>query len=118
MMTSNIIDEGVAASPFEDSSTSGLVSVYQRTNVTISGAVIASTGESIFIPVIPLPSFKLPSLELPHYDDVCEKVMSKVSKHKISRLMAKGYKSLKKENLDLAEELFPVDIDKWPNWES
>jgi len=113
MMILNVSNKKANAKSFECPTTSGLVSGYQRTNITISGAVMSSTDSSMFIPVIPLPSFELPS-----FDDVCENVMAKITKSTKDELMAKGYKALKKENCDLAEELFPVDIDEWPDWES
>jgi len=93
--------------------TSGLVSGYQRTNVTTSGTAIIETGESVLIPIIPLPSFNLPT-----FDDICKNMFSKIQRPNNDELMAQGYNLLKKENNELAEELFPVDIDKWPDWEN
>ncbi|HNP92147.1 hypothetical protein, partial [Macellibacteroides fermentans] len=97
----------------EQITTSGLVSGYQRTNVTTSGTLVESTDQSMFIPVIPLPSFNLPS-----FDNVRKSILSNIKKPTKDELMAQGYKALKKENKALAEELFPVDVDDWPNWEN
>jgi hypothetical protein len=58
METVNIRDQGAHASLCSRITTSGLVSGYQRTNITTSGtAVIESTDRSISIGFIPLPSF-------------------------------------------------------------
>lgn len=95
--------------------TSGFVSGYQRTNITTSGAaVIDSTGQ-ISIECIPFsPSFDLPSI-----GDTLQKILStKVLKSTKDELMAQGYKSLNDENAKLAEDLFPIDIDNWPDWEN
>ncbi len=115
METVNIRDQGAHASLCSRITTSGLVSGYQRTNITISGAaVIESTDRSISIlGFIPLPSFELPS-----FDDICTIIWPKVLKPTKDELMAQGYKSLNDENAKLAEDLFPVDIDDWPNWEN
>jgi hypothetical protein len=110
----NVRDQGTNASLCGHITTSGLVSGYQRTNITTSGAaVIEFTDQSMLIQLIPLPSFELPS-----FDDVCETILSKIQKQTKGELMAQGYQALNKENLELAEELFPVDIDEWPDWEN
>ena len=114
MKTLNIRDQGTHAPSCSSITTSGLVSGYQRTNITISGAaVIESTDRSISIGFMPLPSFELPSL-----DDICTIIWPKVLKPTQDELMAQGYKSLNAENAKLAEDLFPVDIDDWPSWEN
>ena len=94
--------------------TSGLVSGYQRTNITPSGAgVIESTDRSISIGLTPLLSFELPS-----FDDIRTIIWPKVLKPTQDELMAQGYKSLNAENAKLAEDLFPVDIEVWSSWEN
>lgn len=113
MIILNVSNKDANAKSFECPTTSGLVSGYQRTNITISGAVMASTDDSMFIPLIPLPSF-----QLPFFDNVRESIMSKIPKSTKVKLMAQGYNAMKKENRNLAEKLFPVDIDEWPDWES
>ena len=110
----NVRDQGTHASLCGRITTSGLVSGYQRTNITISGAaIIESTDRLISIELIPLPSFELPS-----FDDICTIIWPKVLKPTKDELMAQGYKSLNAENVKLAEDLFPVDIDDWPSWEN
>lgn len=114
MGTVNIRDHATDASLCNRVTTSGLVSGYQRTNITTSGAaVIESTDRSISIGLMPLPSFEVPSL-----GDICTIIRPKVQKPTKDELMAQGYKSLNDENAKLAEELFAVDIDDWPNWEN
>jgi len=110
----NVRDQGAHASLCGRITTSGLVSGYQRTNITISGAgIIESTDRLISIELIPLPSFELPS-----FNDICTTIWTKVLQPTKDELMAKGYKSLYAENAKLAEDLFPVDIDDWPSWEN
>ncbi len=107
-------DQGTHACLGARITTSGLVSGYQRTNITTSGAaVIESTDGSISIGLIPLPSFEVPS-----FDDICTIIWPKVLQPTKDEFMAQGYKSLKAENLKLAEDLFPVDIEDWPVWEN
>jgi len=113
METGNIRDQGTDASLCGRITTSGLVSGYQRTNITTSGAaVIESTDQLISIGLIPLPSFELPS-----FDNICTAIWPKVLQPTKDDLMAEGYKSLNDENVKFAEDLFPVDIDDWPGWE-
>ena len=38
-------------------------------------------------------------------------------RHQTNCPMVQGYKSLNVENVKLAEELFPVDIEDWPSWD-
>jgi hypothetical protein len=114
METVIVKDQGAHASLCGRITTSGLVSGYQRTNITTSGAaVIEFTDQSILIEMIPLPSFELPS-----FDDVCEIIWPKIQKPTKDELMAQGYKLLNAENVKLAEDLFSVDSDDWPSWEN
>ncbi len=94
--------------------TSGLVSGYQRTNITTSGsAVIESTDRNLSIELLPFPSFELPS-----FADICTIIRPKYLEPTKDELMTQGYKSMNAENMRLAEDLFPVDIDIWPSWEN
>jgi len=92
------------------SQTDGLVTGYQRTNVTTSGAqVVESTGGYIYIGVMELPSYEPLVLEEAEIEE-----RDKFGKEE--DILETGYKELSLENRLFAEELFPVDLKDWPNW--
>ena len=53
-----------------------------------------------------------------HKPDICAYcTLDTAGEHQMSCPMAQGYKSLNAENVKLAEDLFPVDIEDWPSWD-
>lgn len=105
-------DTGTAAKR-SPSMTSGITSGYQRTNVTTSGAaIIESTEGSLFVEVVGFPWPELAPLSEPLIENQFD--LLEVSK---DELATRGYKALSKENQNLAEELFAIDVEVWPKWE-
>jgi len=104
-------DAGTAAKR-RPSTTSGITSGYQRTNVTTSGvAVIESTEGCLFVEVVGFPWPELASFSEPLIEGQFD--LLEVGK---DELAARGYKALSKENQNLAEELFAVDAEMWSEW--
>lgn len=92
--------------------TSGLVSAYQRTNITVSGALaVAATGGNLLIGVENCPvCFIVPLTQQPL--DIYSGIMS--SKEEL----AEGYRAMAEENVRLAEEFLPATLEEWPMWEA
>lgn len=94
------------------STTAGLSSGYQRTNIaTLGVSVVGTTGGDILVDVATLPWYSAvplnepdieihPDVALPHQDE-----------------LAAGYKAMAGENSLLAEEFLPVALEVWPPWE-
>ena len=109
---SMIRDAGTAAKG-RPSTTSGITSGYQRTNVTTSGAsIIESTEGCLFVEVVGFPWPELVPLSETLIENQFD--LLEVGKHELA---TRGYKALSKENQNLAEELFAVDAQVWPKWE-
>ena len=53
-----------------------------------------------------------------HKPDMCSHCnLDTAGNHQKSCVMAQGYKIMSAENVKLAEDLFPVGIIDWPDWE-
>jgi hypothetical protein len=88
------------------STTAGLASGYQRTNITTSGVSVAeTTGGFTITEIITLPSINLiPFTEQiqPDTDETrCEK-------------LKEAYETMARENDLLAEDFFPIALEVWP----
>ena len=94
------------------STTAGLVSGYQRTNITTSGAsVVETTGGHLLVEPLNLPWYEALPLEEPQ-GGVPTEAVSRVHKD-----LAEGYKAMAAENRLLAEESLPIALEVWPAWE-
>lgn len=81
------------------STTGGLTSGYQRTNITTSGVSVAKTTGGYMLYTehyVEIP----PDLWVPGRDELAE-----------------GYRSMAVENSLLAEECLPIAREVWPGWE-
>lgn len=92
--------------------TSGLVSAYQRTNITVSGALaVAATGGDLLIGVENYPAyFIVPLTQQPL--DMYSGIMSSEEE------LVEGYRAMAEENVRLAEEFLPAALEEWPMWEA
>ena len=94
------------------SSTAGLVSGYQRTNIATSGvSVVETTGGYLLVEPLRLPWYEPLSLEEPQVGVSTEAVSGA---HKD---LAEGYRAMAAENRLLAEESLPVALEVWRAWE-
>jgi hypothetical protein len=94
------------------STTAGLTSSYQRTNITTSGvSVVETTGGYMVAELLGLPCYEsLPFPELLPETQLDLLVLSRDA-------LEEGYKSMASENSILAEESLPIVREVWPIWE-
>ncbi len=94
------------------STTAGLTSGYQRTNITTSGVSVAeTTGGYMVAELLGLPFYEsLPSTELFPEMQLDLRLLSR-------DILEEGYKSMASENSLLAEESLPIVREVWPVWE-
>ena len=100
-------EQGTAAKR-RPSTTAGLVSGYQRTNITTSGVSFAETtgGDMIVAELVTLPWYE--PLPFANRSD------SKASRRK---KLKEGYSSMARENSLLAEDSLLIAEEVWPAWE-
>jgi hypothetical protein len=92
------------------SSTAGLTSGYQMTNITTADAAVAeTTGGWMLVKVLHLPWNPQP-VDQHHVDE-------NVSEPK-SPDLAQCYREVGPENQVLAEEFLPLGLETWPAWEA
>jgi hypothetical protein len=93
------------------STTAGLTSGYQRTNITASGVSVAeTTGGHLLSELLGLPCYEaLPVIE-PH-----EMLADSWA---LDDELARGYRSMAAENRLLAEDCLPIAREVWPAWEA
>jgi hypothetical protein len=94
------------------STTAGLTSGYQRTNITTSGVSVAETTGGHMMPDLvvlrwnePIP-FIEPYIEIRPDPEAARREKLK-----------EGYKSMARENNLLAEDSLPIAREVWPAWE-
>lgn len=105
IVTVDVRDIGTAAKR-RPSTTAGLVSGYQRTNITTSGASYAETaGGDILAEMVTLP-FPIPFIIQPDLKAKCHGTMEE------------GYKEMFDENDQLAEASLKIATEVWPAWEA
>jgi len=99
-------ERGTAAKK-RPSTTAGLTSGYQRTNITASGVSVAETtgGNLIVSELVTLPYEPLPFATRPN---------SKASRRE---KLKEGYSSMARENSLLAEDSLLIAEEVWPAWE-
>lgn len=94
------------------STTAGLASGYQRTNVTTVGvSAVMETGGFMLVGVATMPQY----LPLPLTKPSVGIKPSVVARDKDK--LAKGYRAMAAGNILLAEESLPVALEVWPAWE-
>jgi len=94
------------------STTGGLASGYQRTNVTTVGvSAVMETGGFMLVGVATMPQY----LPLPLTKPSVGIKPSVVARDEDE--LAKGYRAMAAENSLLAEESLPVALEVWPAWE-
>jgi len=94
------------------SNADGLVSAYQRTNITISGAMVVETAGGFFLPEIVLPWFQPIPVEETFFNTLPYALPLNCDE------LAEGYKAMASENDLLAEKSLPIALETWPIWES
>ncbi len=94
------------------STTAGLASGYQRTNVTTVGvSAVMETGGFILVGVATMPQY----LPLPLTKPSVGIKPGVVARDEDE--LAEGYREMAAENSLLAEEFLPVALEAWPAWE-
>jgi len=94
------------------STTSGLSSGYQRTNIATSGiSAVPTTGGYVLIDVATLPWYSLVPLNEPDIEIPPDLVIPSKDE------LAAGYEAMAIENGLLAEESLPIALEVWPAWE-
>lgn len=94
------------------SNADGLVSAYQRTNVTTSGAMLAETAGGFLLPEIVLPWFRPIPVEETFFNSL-QHILSPICNE-----LAEGYKAMASEDNLLAEKSLPIALETWPIWET
>jgi len=106
------IREAGTASKRIPSTTAGLTSGYQRTNITTTGTTVVETTGGYMLPeVMEFPSYKPISFQKP-----CIEVPTDLEAA-INEKLKEGYISMALENNLLAEDSFSVGLEVWPAWE-
>lgn len=110
VMNVEIKEIGTAAKK-KPSTTAGLTSGYQRTNITTSGVSVAeTTGGYMVAELVTLPWYE----PLPFAEPYVEiRPDSKAPSHEE---LTEGYRSMAAENSLFAEECLPIAREMWPSW--
>jgi len=92
--------------------TAGLVSGYQRTNITTTGvSAVAETGGYLLVGLSSFPIYLPLPLAQPSLQMHPRMVEGEDE-------LAEGYKAMSAENSQLAEEFLPAALEEWPMWEA
>lgn len=106
------IKEMGTATNKEPSTTAGLASGYQRSNITTSGASVAmTTGGFMVTEFLTLPSYEPIPFTEPYIETLPDSEASRLEELK------KCYKSMARENNLLAEDSLLLTLEVWPSWE-
>ena len=93
------------------STTAGLTSGYQRTNITTSGVSVAETTAGwMLVELVSLPWYEPLPLGEPYVE---VRAGSLAPGH---HELAQGYQAMAAENSLLAEEFLPAALETWPAW--
>jgi len=94
------------------STTAGLTSGYQRTNITTSGVSVAETTAGwMLVELVSLPWHEPGPFAEP-YVEVQAGLLAPDHPE-----LAQGYHAMAAENRLLAEEFLPAALETWPAWE-
>ena len=106
------IREAGTASKRIPSTTAGLSSGYQRTNITTTGTSVIETTGGYMLPEI----MQFPSYKPLYFQKLCIEVPADLEAA-INEKLKEGYRSMTQENNRLAEDSFSVGLEVWPAWE-
>lgn len=96
------------------STTAGLTSGYQRTNITTTGTSVLETTGGFMIPELMVLPWNEP---LSFLQRRCNETSQEDPEDVTYEKMRDGYRSMTHENSQLAEECLPVGMEVWPDWE-